>query len=94
MQLPVSKMKKTIITVLIIFVLFIYGCQSYNSANVDCNDNNPCTLDPFDSSAQTCKHEAKKCQQEMECNINTGNCEVLDTMDKIENAIREKLKEK
>ena len=93
MQLPVNKMKKKIIMVLMFFVLFVYGCQNYNFANLDCEDKNSCTTDSFDSNTQSCKHEAKKCQQAQKCNINTGNCEALDVMDSIENAIRKKLGE-
>lgn len=60
--------------------------------NINCNDNNPCTLDSCDTATGSCKYETKACPQDYKCNINNGNCEVLDAMDKIEDAIREKLK--
>ena len=83
--------KTTLISAIIALILFISGCQIDRCKNITCNDNNPCTIDACDSGTGSCKYEAKTCSKDQKCNINTGNCEALGVIDKIENAIREKL---
>ena len=87
-------MKKIIIIIfLIALAVLINGCQSDKCKNINCNDNNPCTLDSCDLNTGSCEYGAKSCPQDKKCNINTGNCEVINAMDKIEDAIRKKLRE-
>ncbi|MBS3096067.1 hypothetical protein J4480_01350 [Candidatus Woesearchaeota archaeon] len=74
-----------------VLILFIAGCEIDRCNNINCNDNNPCTIDTCDSNTGTCKYEAKVCPQNQKCSIDTGNCEALGVIDKIEDAIREKL---
>jgi len=62
--------------------------------DVNCDDDNPCTIDECSTRSGVCYNTKKTCQENQKCNINTGNCEVIqeeDIMDQIEQEISEEL---
>src|SRR3989344_7252676 len=86
------KVNKIIVLLPIFLVLLISGCVKDKCVNVNCNDNNPCTIDSCNSESGLCSNTLKSCPEGNICNKNTGQCESATAgLDKIETAISEKI---
>ena len=87
----------TMIFLILIVVVVVGGIGFFvlpkdKCKDVDCNDNNPCTIDSCNSEIGSCNHQAKSCPTGQQCNIQTGVCETpANVLDKIEKVIDEEL---
>ena len=72
------KNKIFLFSLLIISILFVAGCAKDRCKDINCNDNNLCTVDTCKSDVGQCKNIQKTCLTGYSCNKQTGNCELID----------------
>lgn len=87
----------TIIIIILIIIGIIIGVIYFlipkdKCIEVNCNDNNPCTIDLCNSKTGDCVNNPKQCTANKGCNAKTGDCETqVNILDEIEKAILDKL---
>ncbi len=88
-----TKTNRILILLPIFLVILLSGCVKKDKCvNVNCNDNNPCTIDSCVSGTGLCSNTPKSCTEGNMCNKNTGQCEPTTAgLDKIESAISKKI---
>ena len=87
------KNDKIVLLLFIFLVVLLSSCvKKDRCANVNCNDNNPCTVDSCNLGTGLCSNTPKSCTEGSICNKNTGQCESTTAgLDKIESAISKKI---
>ena len=87
------KTNKIIVLLFIFLAILLSSCAKKDKcANVNCNDNNPCTIDICNPGTGLCSNTLKSCPEGNICNKNTGQCEsTISGLNKIESAISKKI---
>jgi len=74
-------LKKSVIFFVFIFsIVFLSGCEENKCENVNCDDDDPCTIDFCESDTGSCINKPKICLTGDSCNQVTGKCELISNL--------------